>query len=697
MQKKVRKAVALAIACASGVAHAQINRADETLETVLITAKRDDRISKGATGLDLAIKDTPQSISVVTNEQMENFGADDLNAALRLATGVSVEEWETNRTNYTARGFEIKSTQVDGVGLPNDWGIVTGAMDAFGYEKIEVIRGANGLLTGVGNAAGTINYVRKRPTNIAQASIALTGGSYDHRRIEADYSTPFTADGAWAGRIVAAAEEEDSWLRGLSNDRGFVYGVVDGQIGERSTLTLGFSNQETHSDGNMWGALVLAYTDGSQAEFGRDASTAQDWTSWDTTNRTAFAEYTYAVANEWDLKLTYNYREFEDDSKLFFVLTQGGLDRQTHLGLAGWPGSFTTQDEAHLLDASIAGSFPLFGRTHDLNMGFSYSAADRTLGERPVAPNDPAFGVLPPFPYAGNVMPEPAWGPLQSSSGMDQELQRFYGATRLSFTDKLNAVVGFNFAEYHRDGHQSGEPFDQTENEWSPYAGVTYAITADVLAYASYSDIYQPQDFYDINGDYLDPSKGVNYEAGIKAEWFDDRLLTTFALFAAEQNGLGQFAGVVADLRYYYEGADIESQGIEVEIVGQPTEFLDVVLGFTIVDLEDEAGDNSQHWVPRRTANLAVSAQLPTFTALSFGVNGRWQSEISKIDGYSGGLIRQDAYALVNAFVRWDVTQSLYLRGNINNIADEKYITSLYEIGYYGAPRNYTMSFGYRF
>ncbi|HZN27424.1 MAG TPA: TonB-dependent receptor plug domain-containing protein, partial [Burkholderiales bacterium] len=202
MRSKLTYAMAMTIACTSGAAQGGANAAEhmdraraapahsagadnETLETILITAKRDDRISKGATGLDLEIKDTPQSISVVTRERMENFGASDINSALRLATGINVEEWETNRTNYMARGFEIKNTQVDGVGLPNDWGIVTGAIDTFGYEKIEVIRGANGLLTGVGNSSGTINYVRKRPTNVTQGSVAATAGSYDERRVEA--------------------------------------------------------------------------------------------------------------------------------------------------------------------------------------------------------------------------------------------------------------------------------------------------------------------------------------------------------------------------------------------------------------------------------------------------------------------------------------------------------------------------------
>ena len=118
--------------------------------------------------------------------------------ALRLATGLNVEEWETNRTNYMSRGFDIKNTQVDGVGLPNNWGIVTGAMDSAGYEKIEVIRGANGLLTGVGSSAGTLNYVRKRPTNDALLDVQANAGSWNFKRLSADYSTPLTQTGSWA-------------------------------------------------------------------------------------------------------------------------------------------------------------------------------------------------------------------------------------------------------------------------------------------------------------------------------------------------------------------------------------------------------------------------------------------------------------------------------------------------------------------
>jgi len=217
------------------------------------------------------------------------------------------------------------------------------------------------------------------------------------------------------------------------------------------------------------------------------------------------------------------------------------------------------------------------------------------------------------------------------------------------------------------------------------------------MLYASYSDIYQPQDQSDIDNRYLDPSKGLNYEVGLKAEWLDRRVLTTVALFKAEQENLATFAGMNDDGQYYYTGVDVDSKGIELELVGRLGQNVDLVLGYTSLQLEGAEGQDIYEWVPRRTANIALSARLPSFTALSFGINGRWQSDISKLDEYTSVIVRQDSYATLNAFARWNATEKLHVRANVYNLSDQKYITSLYQIGYYGAPRSYEIGLGYKF
>lgn len=669
------------------------------LDAVLVVVQRASRVSNGATNLDLDIKDTPQSISVVSSEQMQQFGTDSLNEALRLATGIQVEEWETNRTNYLARGFEIKSTQIDGIGMPNDWGIATGAMDSFGYEKLEVIRGANGLLTGVGNSAGTINYVRKRPTNEAEGKVGVKIGSWGERRVEFDYSTPFTESGTWAGRAVVAREEGDSYLRDFETERTFGYAIIDGQVGDNSTLAFGYSWQQADTTGNMWGALPFVNADGTQPSWDQSASTTVDWTYWDTNTQTAFVEYTHQLGETWQLKATYNHRKGDNDDELFFAYSITGLDPVTGTGLIGW--AYKGQDEltSDLADLTVNGRFSMFGREQEAMFGVSMAESEQGYWFNPTLdPFDPALGPLPAFPYAGDAVAEPAWGAQVASSEFNQRLKRAFGATRISLTEDLRAVVGVNFAEYHRDGHNSGAPFSETESNTSPYAGLTYDFTDDILGYVSYSDIYQPQDQRDFDGFYLAPSKGVNYELGVKAEWLDKRLLTTLAYFTAKQDGLATFAGYNIDtLMNYYVPKDVESKGWEFEATGKLNAYTDLVFGYTQLKMDGEEGTLTYNWVPRRTANLMLSARLPSYEALSFGIGGRWQSGISNVESYSGQTVRQGSYAVLNAFAAWDFFENTTIRANVGNLTDEKYINTLYQIGYYGAPRHWSLSLEYRF
>ncbi|RDY67368.1 TonB-dependent siderophore receptor [Lysobacter soli] len=697
-------AVFLALLAANGTAFAADAAAADSatdLDAVLVVAQRAERVSNGATNLDLTIKETPQSISVIDSAQMQAFQTNSLNDALRMATGIQVDEWETNRTTFTSRGFDIENTQIDGVGLPNDWGIVTGAMDMAGYEKLEVIRGANGLLTGVGNAAGTINYVRKRPTNDAQGSLGVSYGSWDTVRADIDYSTPFTDDGRWAGRFVAAHQEGDSWLRDKQDQRDFVYGVVDGQVGENGTLTLGYSWQQAQTDGNMWGALAFMYSDGTQAEWPRSASTTQDWTFWDTTNQNAFVEYAHQLGSDWQLKLSYDYRNTENADKLFYATDYAatGLEPGTNLGLYGYAWRGDDEMTSHLATATVDGRFAMWGREHEamLGVGWAKSEAENREFDADIYDNG-MYGYIPmpAFPWAGNAVPEPVWGARSVYSVLDQRLKRAFGATRLALTDRFKAVLGFNFAEYHREGVNYGVVFDQTESHTSPYAGLTYDFNEHVLGYVSYSDIYHPQSQSDAEGRYLDPTKGTNYELGVKADWLDKRLLTTFAVFQAKQDNLATGAGYNQNGQYYYTGVNVESKGVEFEVTGKVSEYVDLVFGATALKLTGQDGDDTYRWVPRRTANLMVMARLPSYTALSYGLGGRWQSDISNVES-NGFTVRQDSYAVLNGFVAWDFVPNATVRLNVNNLTDEKYINTLRYSGFYGAPANYMLSLNWRF
>lgn len=692
-----------------------------TLGEVTVVGARASRVSTGATGLDLEIKETPQSISIVPSEKMRDFGTTSINEALRLAPGITVDEWETNRTSYSMRGFDIANTQVDGVGMPNGWGIVTGAVDTYGYEKIEVIRGANGLLTGVGNAAGTINFVRKRPTNEKKGEVNVSYGSWNTKRIEADYSTPLNEDRSWAARIVAAREEGDSWLRGHSKERTFLYGVIDGQVGENGMLTLGYSNQQDHSKGIMWGALTFGNRDGTQASWNRDASTTQDWTKWDTDTQNAFVEYAHQLSSDWQLKATYNHRVIKTDTKMFYAYlpsaTTGlpgatGLDPLTGAGLVGYASRAHDKRTEDMSEVSASGNFYAFGRKHELLFGAGMAKASYVYNSHisdcsASAAYDPlGWGcstlVMPSFPYAGDVIAEPVWGDLSTAdlatANFTEKRNRVFGSTRLALSDKLKTILGFNYAQYKRNGRNFGTPLNQSDSKVSPYAGLTYDFTSSVLGYVSYSDIYLPQSQVDANNNYLDPSKGKNIEAGVKADWLGKRLLTTIAVFQAKQTGIASPTGAKnAYSQDVYEAADfVKSEGVELEAVGKLNNYVDLSLGITSLKLTGQDGEDIFPWVPRRTANLAVTGRLPGVPDWKMGVSSRWQSEISNTES-SGVTVRQSSYAVLNAFAAYQISPKTTLRFNVNNLTDEKYINTLRYAGYYGAPRNYQVSLLHKF
>jgi outer membrane receptor for ferric coprogen and ferric-rhodotorulic acid len=687
-------ALSLAVLARAQTAPAPDNAGPITLEKFDVTVLREHRTSNGATNLPLTIKETPQTISTIDQDAMRDFATSDTNDALRLGTGLTVDAWETNRTSYSSRGFDIMLTQVDGLGMTNDWGLVVGQEDTYLFDRIELIRGANGLLTGVGNASGTINYVRKRPTNTDGGEVVVRAGSHDLMRAALDYNKVLTASGSWAARLVVAHEDKGSYLRALHDRRTTVYGVIEGQVGPAGVLTAGFNYTDSLQRSPMWGSLTLLRADGTQLEFDSSASPSQDWTRWALRSANAFVEYAHTLSPDWEAKLTYNHRTGDEAVKLFYAYSLTGTLNDDNTGLLGWPYRSDSDSRSDIVDANLNGHFSAFGRRHEAIAGLSLSR-QRTYSEVYSIVSSPS-AVLPAFPYAGDIYAEPVWGATSVGNDGTQELARFYAATRLALTDELKAIAGLNAIRLNRDGtsiYGGGVNLDnETTEKVSPYAGVTYDLTANVLAYASYSDIFQAQDQRDVDGRFLAPMKGVNAEVGLKAEWLDRRLLTTAAVFDAKQLGLATEAGFdpVAQ-QSYYAPKDVHSRGFELEATGRIGAHSNVTAGFTRMELTGPDGHDIYEWVPRTIVSLRADTRLPGLPKLRLGAGLRWQSDIFKAAG-----ARQDAYLLVNTFAAYELTKRATVRVNVDNLTDEKYLRTVQYGAIYGAPRQFSVTVDYK-
>src|SRR5690606_3448433 len=211
------------------------------------------------------------------------------------------------------------------------------------------------------------------------------------------------------------------------------------------------------------------------------------------------------------------------------------------------------------------------------------------------------------------------------------------------------------------------------EREVSPYVGFTYAFTESLRAYASYSDIYEPQAELGEDLAPLGSAVGKSYEVGVKGEFFDGGLLGTLSLFRAEPDN------------------DAESEGFELEVSGRIGERVHLFGGYTQLDIEDPQGVDARTFVPRKTFKLGTRFNPAIAPKLELGGALRWSSGMYLDTPL--GRIRQPSFNVLSAYARYAVSDRLELALNVDNLTDEKYLTSLYwDQAFYAAPRSAAIS-----
>jgi outer membrane receptor for ferric coprogen and ferric-rhodotorulic acid len=308
---------------ASGANEYKLPAVKVTAEGVSSTTEGTGSYTAGATStatrFELSPRDTPQSVSVITRQQIEDFGHTNVNDALESTTGITVEQVETDRVYYTARGFDVTNFQVDGLGLPFLYGHSEGDTDTVIYDRIGVLRGATGLMSSMSNPSATINFVRKRPTANFQAATSATVGSWNTRRIEGDISGALTKQGNIRGRLVAAYQDKESYLDRYAHEKGVLYGVIEADITNSTILTSGHHRQNNNADHPLWGALPLYDTSGNPTNYDVSTSTAADWSYWDGNKKSTFVELSHYFDNGWQGKAVLTENKTTENSKLFHV------------------------------------------------------------------------------------------------------------------------------------------------------------------------------------------------------------------------------------------------------------------------------------------------------------------------------------------------------------------------------------------
>lgn len=674
-----------------------------TLETVKVggetTARQSDDSESytpktpvsAPTGLSLSRRETPQSVSVITETQMDDFQMNGVSDVLASTPGIVVDRVETDRIYYNARGFEITNFQYDGLGHPLPYEIVTGDVDTAQFERVEVVRGSNGLMTGLGNPSATVNYVRKRPTADTRGNLALTYGSWNATRVEGDLSGALNKNGTVRGRVVAAYDDKESYLDRYEKERGLFYGVVEADLTENTMLTLGYSQQNDNADSPLWGSLPLFYSDGTPTDYDVETSTSADWSYWDNDTTMAFAELQQRFDNGWEAKGVFTYSKKEGESELFYVY---GTPNPDETGLFAYPSYYDDEVTERVYDLYARGPFEVGGRIHEMVVGVNY--AKGRLMEQSLYGQGIGTLLTPDQAFGGSY-PKPTFDAAEDGSKWDDRYRSGYLATRLSLTDPLTLIAGGRYVDVLSEGQgYTATSKDASASELVPYAGVVYDLTDVHSVYASYTEIFNPQTEEEASGQRLDPVTGETSEVGFKSEWNEGRLYTQLTAFWTDQKNLAEAAGMVGT-DVIYDGVDFESSGYEAEISGELLPGWQLSGGYTYLDIEhDEDGNEQRTYTPREIIRLTTSYRPSGLEKLKMGARVSWQDSIYRGSGVAKRT--QGAYTLVDLMAGYDWTKQFSTTLNVNNVSDEKYLNSLY-VGqaFYGAPRNASVRFDYRF
>ncbi|MGK5073740.1 TonB-dependent siderophore receptor [Janthinobacterium sp. ZB1P44] len=672
-----------------------------------------------ATPLGLSIRETPQSVSVITQQRMQDQGLSTIAQVMAQTPGVTLFSLGSERTGFTSRGYSITNYQLDGVSTHSEnLGLDAipsqSLADMALYDRIEVLRGASGLMTGAGDASGAINMVRKKPTSQFQASVEAELGSYDERRAMADVAGPLNEAHTLRGRLVTVYEEGDSIIDGYSRDKKVVYGVVEADLSSDTKLTAGVTHQRKRSDGSLsYLGFPLFYSNGAMTDLPRSFSPAARSNRFDTNSTDLFATVEHALANDWKLKISANRVQSSQEERAVYLNVSGGFpDQATGDGLLLNADYRDYQLQVNSVDVNVRGPFSAFGRQHELVLGMDYSEFQSKTDGR----FDRGIENTPANLYRWNRTATPVFGDTTVIYDSTRRQASAYAASRFNLSERLKLIAGAKVLRYSENyisdapsvNFYSASPASESRVV-TPYGGLVFDIDGTHSAYASYSTIHQPQASQDRYGKLLAPREGKTLEAGVKSGWLDGRLNTSAALYQIRQSNLAE-----SDPGYTVPGTNnpanrtikgARTQGVDLEATGALTPDWNISASWSYSQTENNTGKAILTTFPRHLVKLWTTYRLPgELHRLTVGGGVNWQSRVhSDIDAWQINSTlhwEQKAYSVASLMARYDVNDKLSATVNVANLFDKQYTASVSDwwySGMYGPARKVALKVRYQF
>jgi outer membrane receptor for ferric coprogen and ferric-rhodotorulic acid len=681
-----------------------------------------------ATRVETPLREIPQTVSLVSQEQMRQQNDTDLADVLKNAVGITVLQNTSLSSTFVSRGFTITTYHVDGGAALNSFGNtpIYGTPDLGEYDHVEVLRGSDALFGGLGNPGGSLNLVRKRPLASDEATFNASEGSWNNTRAEADVTGPLGFDGALRARLDVVFGDRDYFFKPASLERKKVFGVLEYDLTARTLVTVGGSYQWDN-------ALPLVngwpfYADGGDAHLPRSLALAFNWSRYDTQTREYYAQLQQAFGGEWKLKLnatsldtaaSYGYGEFgspiDPITKALPVLP------------AALFSPFPNTQDQFVFDGTLTGSFEVFGRRLDVAVGGDYTHFKGDVTLQPIFSFGTAVNnvfAYNPAAYASAPVPNPAY--LQSLATTNQSGEfasaRLYlsgalsvvGGARLS-SNRLSNTISSGVGGVTSPGGLDEETKDH--NKVTPFVGATYDLNPHYSLYASYADIYQTNNGQsEVGGAFVPPADGIDREVGIKASWRNGALNGLVVLYDVEQRGLAVRDPSTSFIDQqglstccFFPSGTNKSSGVDAELNGELAPGWLIGTGYTFDVNHALDGGELSSATPRHLFKLWTSWQLPgEWQRWTIGGSVQAQSSnfeagflCTHLDSFGNCLVSQQyfrevqgSYAVIDLRAGYQIDPHWRAALSVNNVFDRIYYQTIgvpAGDNWYGEPRGFVL------
>jgi len=631
-----------------------------------------------------SIKETPQTVSVLTRKRLDEQNLSTVEDAMRNVTGITVLTADAGRSDIYSRGYRLDTIQLDGVtsNLNNFFSFP----DLYMYDRVEVLRGPNALFTGSGNPSGSFNLVRKRALDIFQFQSSASYGSFEAKRGEFDLTGPLTADKRLRARLVGAFDDKELFYQPSFYKRPSIYGTLEYDLTENTTLSAGSTYTKTDYLAYFG---QPAYANGTQVDTPRSTMYGADWNRWTSTSVDTFVDLEHKFYNGGRAKVSFRNTDRESDAvyanpaSAISPLTGTGTLNRIHI---------TPSQNNKTVDAFFTTPFELFGQTQNVTVGADWRESNYTLrtgSGGTVTQNifNPVF-----IPYVDNIPYALVTKATESQSGI-------YGQMRFKPLDWLTLIAGGRLSQWETStlnlltGGTSGA--SAINDKLTANYGVVVDVTKQVALYASYADIFTPNTTTTVTGEVLAPRTGGQKEAGIKTSLLDGRLNAHVAVFKI--NDVNRSVADPSNTNFFLAAGEAESTGWETEVSGRILPGWDLTAGYAytrtkyLKDTLTTEGLPIQTLTPNHSYNLWSRYEFQDGFLKGLSVAGG--ARIVSSFYTQSGLIRytQAGYQVFTAQLGYQFTPNVWATLTATNALDQtyfQYVNTATTGNRYGEPRS---------